>query len=269
MANALPTIRISVHDLDRSVAFYLETFGLDCLGRDGRSALLSDFAHVRLSLSAEEDMPRWTGKPRTIAEKGFSNLTFHVNSLGDTIDRAAAAGGTIHDESRVALAPGIDGVFMADPDGVPLELVSGKSAPCLRHAVFGVRDLHRAAAVYEALHYTRTREIDISTPQPAISQLTRLPGLRLRGLILNHADGGEIELIELLHPLPPGLASTTALPWPGFRNICFTMEAVEQTASAIEAAGALRKTTGVDRGQACWWGGDVDGTPIMLSADRD
>ena len=62
------------------------------------------------------------------ARTGISYLTFYVDSIDETLDAAARAGATVlSDPAPVKAGPGIQLVFLRDPEGNAFELVQNDS----------------------------------------------------------------------------------------------------------------------------------------------
>jgi len=149
---AVPSLRPShiglcVSDLDRSLRFYCEGLGFErAEGYDLTDAAVPGLdkslevpgpVAVRSQMIVRDSMkiellhyatPAVSGTPSARRNQvGLTHLSFWVND----VDAAAAAlvdlGGTILADTRQA--PGVELVFLADPDGVRVELMGAPPAP--------------------------------------------------------------------------------------------------------------------------------------------
>ncbi|MCU0273226.1 MAG: VOC family protein [Acidimicrobiales bacterium] len=134
-------IGICVADLDRSLRFYCdglgfraeERFELDsdqvpgldlALEIGERTVVTSQFVRAE-GLAIEllaYTTPSPTGSPSASRRLlGLTHLSLYVDDLEAAIAHLVACGGTLLEETRQS--PGIDLVFLADPDGVRVELM--------------------------------------------------------------------------------------------------------------------------------------------------
>jgi catechol 2,3-dioxygenase-like lactoylglutathione lyase family enzyme len=134
-------IGICVADLDRSLRFYCdglgfraeERFELDsdqvpgldlALEIGERTVVTSQFVRAE-GLAIEllaYTTPSPTGSPSASRRLlGLTHLSLYVDDLEAAITHLVACGGTLLEETRQS--PGIDLVFLADPDGVRVELM--------------------------------------------------------------------------------------------------------------------------------------------------
>jgi len=132
---------LCVSDLDRSLRFYCDGLGftrgggydLDSAAQtgldrslevDGRARIRSQFiSHgtLQIELLAFVDPPAGgTPSPRRNL-LGLTHLAFFVDDVDEAAARLAACGGTVLDDTRSN--PGVELVFVADPDGVRVELM--------------------------------------------------------------------------------------------------------------------------------------------------
>lgn len=133
---------ICVSDLDRSLRFWCDGLGFEraegydldsdalpglaaSLEVPGRAVLRSQMIQLgalRLELLAWRE-PAVAGTPSTSrAQLGLTHLSFWVDDVDAVAARLVEHGGTRLDETRSS--PGIDLVFLADPDGVRVELMA-------------------------------------------------------------------------------------------------------------------------------------------------
>jgi catechol 2,3-dioxygenase-like lactoylglutathione lyase family enzyme len=134
---------LCVSDLDASLRFYCDGLGFTPAGTfelssselegldgslevDGPAALTSQFitlGDLKIELLAFHD-PAPHGAPSTARnQRGLTHLSFLVDDVDVASQRLTHFGGTIVDGTRSK--PGIDIVFLADPDGVRVELMAG------------------------------------------------------------------------------------------------------------------------------------------------
>jgi catechol 2,3-dioxygenase-like lactoylglutathione lyase family enzyme len=139
-------IGICVSDLDRSLRFYCEGLGfraderfeldseqvpgLDLALEIGeRTVVTSQFIRAEglaIELLAYAT-PSPTGSPSASRRLlGLTHLSLSVDDLEAAIAHLVACGGTVLEETRQS--PGIDLVFLADPDGVRVELMQVPAA---------------------------------------------------------------------------------------------------------------------------------------------
>ncbi len=132
---------LCVADLDRSLRFYTEGLGFEAAERyelDSKEAVGLDLAleveghvqvvsqFIRLGGMAIELLgytsPTPHGRPSTSRGLiGLTHLSFYVDDRDAAADHLVSLGATILEETRTS--PGIDLVFLADPDGVRIELM--------------------------------------------------------------------------------------------------------------------------------------------------
>lgn len=134
-------VGICVTDLDRSLRFYCdglgfraeERFELDsdqvpgldlALEIGERTVVTSQFVRAEglaIELLAYAT-PSPTGTPSASRRSlGLTHLSLYVDDLDAAIAHVVECGGTVLDDTRQS--PGIDLVFLADPDGVRVELM--------------------------------------------------------------------------------------------------------------------------------------------------
>jgi catechol 2,3-dioxygenase-like lactoylglutathione lyase family enzyme len=148
MVDATPAARPShlglcVSDLDVSLRFYCDGLGFTPAGTfelsgaelegldgslevDGPAVLTSQFitlGDLKIELLAFRDPPPH-GEPSTVRnQRGLTHLSFLVDDVDGAAQRLTRYGATIVDGTRSN--PGVDIVFLADPDGVRVELMAG------------------------------------------------------------------------------------------------------------------------------------------------
>jgi lactoylglutathione lyase len=144
MPAPLPShLGLCTSDLERSLAFYCQGLGF-VLGErfdidrpiaetSGDVRLVSQFVHLgplTLELLGFSS-PEPTGTPSASRTQiGLTHLSFIVDDVDETAQKLVAAGGTVVPATRSGQeAPdGLQIIFVADPDGVRIELM-GNVAP--------------------------------------------------------------------------------------------------------------------------------------------
>jgi catechol 2,3-dioxygenase len=111
-------VHLNVSDLDRSIAFYHETLGLEVMLRMPKIAFLSsDGYHHHVALDS-----RSAGKLGSPEHQGLHHFALRYatrSELAEGVRRAQAAGVSI---SRTADFYVLEAVFVNDPDGNGIEL---------------------------------------------------------------------------------------------------------------------------------------------------
>jgi catechol 2,3-dioxygenase-like lactoylglutathione lyase family enzyme len=134
-------VGLCVSDIERSLRFYCEGLGFEvsdgvdldsdqvpgldqALEVPTRTVLRSQMIvldHVRIEL-LHYTQPAVEGTPSPRRNlRGLTHLSFWVDDLDASIQRLLDCGGTLVDGTRQS--PGVDLVFVADPDGTRVELM--------------------------------------------------------------------------------------------------------------------------------------------------
>jgi lactoylglutathione lyase len=136
-------IGLCVSDLERAMRFYCEGLGCQPAERyelDGdqvpglAEALEADKPAVIVSQMITHgglkiELLGWTspkpsGRPSTSrTQLGLTHVSFYVDDVDATAERLVSFGGRIVEGTRQA--PGLELVFLADPDGTRVELMQG------------------------------------------------------------------------------------------------------------------------------------------------
>lgn len=116
----LTHIHLMVRNLERSLRFYQDVFGMKERFRDGPTMVFLNTPGSRDSITLNEDpaMSDVAGKSGGIAHIGF-RLT-NKSDLDAAIAEIEKAGGKLL--SRGEHAPGVGYAYMADPDGYVIEI---------------------------------------------------------------------------------------------------------------------------------------------------
>ncbi|HSS09952.1 MAG TPA: VOC family protein [Acidimicrobiales bacterium] len=142
MATSTHHVGICVTDLDRSLRFWCDGLGFettmvapvgsqwaDALEIGGEVKFTAHFIKkdgFEFELLAYES-PRVHGQPSASRNQvGFTHLALYVDDLDATIARLVDCGGTVIQSTRTKIGQGpesIELVFVADPDGVRVELM--------------------------------------------------------------------------------------------------------------------------------------------------
>jgi catechol 2,3-dioxygenase-like lactoylglutathione lyase family enzyme len=117
----LTHIHFAVSDLDRSLRFYQQAFGMRELFRVGSDMvfLQTPAGHDCITLHADPGHELETGKSGGIAHFGFT-LTSESTVAG-AIAEVEAVGGSL--VSRGEHSPGAPYAYVSDPDGYVIELM--------------------------------------------------------------------------------------------------------------------------------------------------
>jgi lactoylglutathione lyase len=136
-------VGLCVTDLDRSLRFYCEGLGFEAAERyelDSKEAVGLDLAlevegHVQVTSQFIRSggmaiellgyaSPAPSGRPSpSRGLLGLTHLSFYVDDRDAAAAHLVSLGGTVLEETRTS--PGIDLVFLTDPDGVRIELMQG------------------------------------------------------------------------------------------------------------------------------------------------
>ena len=135
-------VGLCVRDLDRSLRFFCDGLGFDKVegfeldnesapGLDrslevpGRVRVVSQFVQndtMKIELLHFIE-PGVGGTPSAVRNQvGLTHLSFYVDDLEAATQRLVDHGATVIEETRAS--PGIDLLFLADPDGVRVELMA-------------------------------------------------------------------------------------------------------------------------------------------------
>ena len=147
----ISNILLNVHDVQRSVDFYVSQLDAEVIGEVTEHSALLDLvtATVRLNRVIEPEASTWI--PDDL-QKGFRHVGFKVAAVDPLVARLDAAGVEFHlrpidAEGDVRIA------FFFDPDGTLLELVEGdiqyhaiasESGVCLLYTSPSPRDRTRS-----------------------------------------------------------------------------------------------------------------------------
>lgn len=115
----LTHIHLVVADMDRSIRFYCDVFGMQELFREGDDLVFLNTPGSRdtITLNAGGD-PKTAGKSGGVEHFGFRLK--EGADLDDAISEVEAAGGSL--VRRGEHAPGVRFAYVADPDGYEIEL---------------------------------------------------------------------------------------------------------------------------------------------------
>jgi glyoxylase I family protein len=131
-------IGICVSDLDKSLRFYCDGLGFTqaerhAIGNEyadalevGREVVLTSQFIRREGMAIEilhYESPSPFGSPSASrGQLGLTHLSFYVTDLDAAVERLVSCGGTLLDGTRTK-QEGIELLFVADPDGVRVELM--------------------------------------------------------------------------------------------------------------------------------------------------
>jgi lactoylglutathione lyase len=116
----LTHIHLVVQDLDRSLAFYQQAFGMEELFRDEPDLvfLRTPGSRDTITLNGGASERAFAGKRGGVGHFGFRRA--EGQDLEDAIAQVKQAGGRL--VSRGERAPGDDYAYVEDPDGYAIEL---------------------------------------------------------------------------------------------------------------------------------------------------
>jgi catechol 2,3-dioxygenase-like lactoylglutathione lyase family enzyme len=116
----LTHIHLIVRDLDRSLAFYQQVFGMEERFRDGPQLvfLSTPGGHDSITLNESASERELAGTSGGVAHFGFRRL--EGQDLDDAIAEVETAGGRLVE--RGEHSPGVPYAYVADPDGYVIEL---------------------------------------------------------------------------------------------------------------------------------------------------
>ena len=141
-------VGISVTDLDRSIAFYRDMFGMEPLGDPfpfggEQFSEIMDIpdAQGRMCMIAKENL--WlelfefsnpVGKAKNkdypVSDRGYSHFGFTVNDIHATYAKLEAAGVRIHGKLQTFMGGGMRAAYCRDPDGNVFEIMQpGEGIP--------------------------------------------------------------------------------------------------------------------------------------------
>jgi catechol 2,3-dioxygenase-like lactoylglutathione lyase family enzyme len=132
---------ICVTDLDRSMRFYCDGLGFEAAERydlkdtpesgldrslevDSPVELVSQFMRhgaMGVELLYYRSPPTFGKASASRGQVGITHLSFYVDDVDAAVTRLVEYGGTLLPDTRAN--PGVDLVFVADPDGVRVELM--------------------------------------------------------------------------------------------------------------------------------------------------
>ena len=127
MAKAIHTM-VRVLDLDRSIAFYREAFGLEVADRfDFDGFTLAYLRNAQADFEVELTLNKGRGEPYDLGD-GYGHIALTVADLDGLLERLAEQGIV---PERPPYEPGGRGIricFVRDPDGYRVELIDGDFA---------------------------------------------------------------------------------------------------------------------------------------------
>jgi catechol 2,3-dioxygenase-like lactoylglutathione lyase family enzyme len=140
-------VGISVTDLDRSIAFYRDMFGMEPLtdpfpfSGDQFSEIMDiPDAQGRMCMIAGGNL--WlelfefanpAGKAKDpnykVSDRGISHFGFNVEDIAATYDKLKAAGVPVHGRLQTFMGGGMRAAYCRDPDGNVFEIMQPKGYP--------------------------------------------------------------------------------------------------------------------------------------------
>jgi catechol 2,3-dioxygenase-like lactoylglutathione lyase family enzyme len=136
---AVSHIGLCVRDLDRSLHFYCDGLGFEKADAHVIDNTFADALEVSRDVDLDSQFikrdglsiellyyrsPEVTGSPSASrGSLGLTHLSFFVDDVDESVATLVAAGGTLLPSTRTTI-PGVDLVFVADPDGTRVELMA-------------------------------------------------------------------------------------------------------------------------------------------------
>ena len=252
-----------VDNLEKTVAFYRDAFGIQLSGRAGigtpspldeRLAAFADvppgtrFRSVYLSvpggmgafgyeLTEFTGPPRASGSPR-IQDPGASVLFLTVADVPQAVAKVRAAGGTVVTPGNgVAKANASSGSLVRDLDGAFIALVQGSSsAPAARFG-YVVADAEQTAKFYRD-HLGLVPWPDAATPHwseaPTLAALAGLAGVR-RASVIAPGTATPMDLFDF--PGANGKASTRNISDPGMPAVSIEVRSAANAVTSYRNGG--------------------------------
>jgi catechol 2,3-dioxygenase-like lactoylglutathione lyase family enzyme len=112
----LTHINLAVRDLDRTLRFYRDVFGVTEYARG--PGILHTFTPGNHDVITFEEKPGGTGESGGIAHFGFRLVD--PKDIDEAVEQAERAGGKLL--RRGDFAPGVPYAYVADPDGYEVEI---------------------------------------------------------------------------------------------------------------------------------------------------
>ena len=110
-------IAVATPDLQRLLAFYTGTLGLQVVGRLGENIAFVDIGGTRLELIERPEAQ----EPQEEGRKGLLHIAFEVDDVQRAYEELRSRGVEFHIPAKEA-RPGLWVAFFRDPDGNVLEL---------------------------------------------------------------------------------------------------------------------------------------------------
>ncbi len=127
MVKYLDHVTITVSDMEKSVYFYRELLGLEVIGQleqeDGLFVFLKagEYGMIELFAFEKQGVPF---KEDKIEDIGLKHLALTVENVDQIFERLEGAG--IEVIMRPQSRDGVRQAFVADPDGISVELMEGE-----------------------------------------------------------------------------------------------------------------------------------------------
>lgn len=134
-------VGISVSDIERSIAFYRDMFGMEQLcdvfpfggeqfdaimdieGVQGRMCMIGR-NNLQLELfEFSNPAPKAKDPEYPVSDRGYSHFGIDVDDIEETYDRLKAAGARIHSPITTFMGGGMKAIYARDPDGNVFEVM--------------------------------------------------------------------------------------------------------------------------------------------------
>lgn len=278
---------ICVSDLAASARFYRETLGfLDYEAKDLIAAtdiaMASDMPHARfrtmmlihpdgLVIELVEFLhPAAIGsrERRSTLEYGLLHLSFFVDDLNASIARILAAGGSVHDHTRVE--PAGDGtvlLYCSDPDGVRIELTHAAGVPAgFSHGGICVEDLDMSIGFYRTLGLEPAERYEYDQRSDWLDRITEVKDIQLTAQMMRNRAGDTIELVKVATPASLRTGGRNPRNMFGLSHLAFWVDDTCAVAKALSERGGHFGEPSDARTRAIelFQGVDPDGVRIEL-----
>lgn len=187
-------------------------------------------------LAPEASGPR---EKRSTLEYGLVHLSFYVDDIDATAARIAAAGGTVHEETRTYYA-GNDTtmLYCTDPDGVRIELMKAPGeAERFSHSGICVADVDASLAYYRTLGFEPAEDYVLDQGLDWLGVINEVPGIKLRAQMIRDAAGNTLELLKVYEPASFGDRARKPLNRFGLTHLAFWDQEPDATAAALTERG--------------------------------
>jgi len=140
-------VGISVSDIERSISFYRDLFGLEQLcdvfpfagedieaimdlpGAQGRMCVIGKGTLQLELFEFSNPKPKAKDAEYPVSDRGYSHFGFEVDDIAEAYDRLKAAGVRIHSPVITFMGGGMKAIYARDPDGNVFEVMEPAAQP--------------------------------------------------------------------------------------------------------------------------------------------